>query len=235
MPMLAEIAAVPLWWQQAIAELRLDLLLKLSMAVVLGGAVGLEREIAGKPAGLRTNILICLGAALITDVSIGIAEGPNGTRIGDPARLAAQIVSGIGFIGAGTIMQARGTVTGLTSAATIWVVAAIGIAIGAGHYLEAAGAGVLVTLVLAGLGNLEHKLRRARRVLSCTLRARPGFPEQELEAILDSSGIKIIGKQVFDHADDRVFELKLAGPARQFEVVSEKLLSREEIMSVHLG
>jgi putative Mg2+ transporter-C (MgtC) family protein len=235
MPMPVEIAAVPLWWQQLFAELRLDLLLKLSMAVVLGGAIGLEREVANKPAGLRTNILICIGAALITDVSVGIATAPNGTRVGDPARLAAQIVSGIGFIGAGTIMQARGTVTGLTSAATIWVVAAIGIAIGAGRYIEAAGAGVLVTLVLAGLGNLEHKLRRARRVLSCTLRAKPGFAEHEVEAIFEASGIKIIGKQIFDHAEDRVFELKLAGPARQFEVVTEKLLVHEDIIGVHLG
>jgi putative Mg2+ transporter-C (MgtC) family protein len=235
MPMLAEILAVPSWWQQLFAELRLDLLLKLSMAVVLGGAIGLEREIANKPAGLRTNILICIGAALITDVSVGIAVGPNGTRVGDPARLAAQIVSGIGFIGAGTIMQARGTVTGLTSAATIWVVAAIGIAIGAGRYLEAAGAGVLVTLVLAGLGSLEHKLRRARRVLSCTLRAKPGYSEREIEALFEASGITIINRQIFDHAEDRVFELKLAGPARQFEIVTEKLLVHEDILGVHLG
>src|SRR5687768_2403466 len=209
MPALVDVLAVPLWWQQLFAELRLDLLLKLSMAVVLGGAIGLEREIANKPAGLRTNILICIGAALITDVSVGITIGPNGTRIGDPARLAAQIVSGIGFIGAGTIMQARGTVTGLTSAATIWVVAAIGIAIGAGRYLEAAGAGVLVTLVLAGLGSLEHRLRRARRVLSGTIRAKPGFAFEELDALLSASGIKTIGSRMFDHAEDRVFELKL--------------------------
>src|SRR5438309_6110587 len=146
--------------------LRLDLLLKLVIAVVLGGAIGLEREIAGKPAGLRTNILICVGAALITDVSIRITTIPE--RLGDPSRLAAGIVSGIGFIGAGTIMQARGTVTGLTSAATIWVVAAIGITVGAGYYYEAVGAGALVTIVLTALGSLEHKLRRARRVLSCT-------------------------------------------------------------------
>jgi putative Mg2+ transporter-C (MgtC) family protein len=202
--------------------------------VLLGGAVGLEREIAGKPAGLRTNILICLGAALLTDVSMGIVKGPDGARLGDPARLAAQIVSGIGFIGAGTIMQARGTVTGLTSAATIWVVAAIGIAIGAGKYLEAAGAGVLVTVVLAGLGTLEHKLRRARRVLSATIRAKPGYAQADLEAILAPSGIRIIGQRIYDHAEDRVFELKLSGPARQFEVVTEKLLTHEDIYGVHL-
>ena len=221
-------------WAQLTADLRLDLLLKLVMAVVLGGAVGLEREIAGKPAGLRTNILICVGAALITDISVQIVQGPGGARLGDPARLAAQIVSGIGFIGAGTIMQARGTVTGLTSAATIWVVAAIGIAIGAGRYIEAAGAGVLVTLVLAGLGTLEHKLRRARRVLSATIRARPGFPPEELESLLAASGIRIIARRMFDHGEDRVFELKLAGPARQFEVVTDKLLTHEEIFSAHV-
>ena len=145
--------------------LRLDLLAKLALAVILGGAIGLEREIKAKPAGLRTNILICVGAALLTDVSvrIGMIDGPP--RVGDPARLAAQIVSGIGFIGSGTIMQGGGMVTGLTSAATIWVVAALGIAIGAGFYVEAMGAGILVTLVLAWLGRLEHRLRRIRRVV----------------------------------------------------------------------
>jgi putative Mg2+ transporter-C (MgtC) family protein len=216
------------------ATLRLDLLAKLVLAVVLGGAIGLEREIAGKPAGLRTNILICVGAALLTDVSIHI-PGMMGAHTADPARLAAQIVSGIGFIGAGTIMQARGTVTGLTSAATIWVVAAIGITVGAGLYLESLGAGALVTLVLAGLGTLEHKLRRARRVLSATVRARPEFPADDLESLLGASGIRIIQQRIYDHAEDRVFELKLAGPARQFDVVTEKLLGNEEIYGVQIG
>lgn len=202
---------------------------------MLGGAIGLEREIAGKPAGLRTNILICMGAALLTDVSIGIATTSEGTRVGDPGRLAAQIVTGIGFLGAGTIMQARGTITGLTTAATIWVVAAIGITVGAGHYLEAAGAGVLVTIVLAGLGNLEHRLRRARRVLSCTIRAKPNFSPDEMESMMGASGISIIGQRIFDHAEDRVFELKLSGPARQFDIVTEKLLTHPNIFGVHIG
>src|SRR5438034_9037887 len=103
---------------ELIGALRLDLLLKLVVAVVLGGAIGLEREIAGKPAGLRTNILICVGAALLTDVSVHLTGPlPGEPRQFDPSRIASMIVSGIGFIGAGTIMQARGTVTGLTSAA----------------------------------------------------------------------------------------------------------------------
>src|SRR5947199_10091332 len=149
--------------------LRLDLLLKLGLAVFLGGAIGLEREIKNKPAGLRTNILICVGAALLTDVSVRIGIMEAGPRVGDPARLAAQIVSGIGFIGAGTIMQGGGMVTGLTSVATIWVVAAIGIAIGAGDYIAAAGTGILVTVVLAGLGRMEVRLRRVRRIVHVTI------------------------------------------------------------------
>src|SRR5437867_8630103 len=105
---------------------RLDLMLQLGLATLLGGAIGLERELGGKPAGLRTNILICIGSMLYTKLSITMATGTA-----DPTRVAAQIVTGVGFIGAGTILHARGAVVGLTSAATIWVVAAIGVALGA--------------------------------------------------------------------------------------------------------
>lgn len=232
--------AAPADWpslRELIETMRLDLLFKLLLAVILGGAIGLEREIAGKPAGLRTNILICVGAALLTDVSVQITMGlyPQGPRAGDPARIAAQIVTGIGFIGAGTIMQTKGSVTGLTSAATIWVVAAIGMAVGAGQYVEAIGAGVLVTVVLAGLGSLEHRLRRAQRVLSCTIRARPAYPIEEIEEALGASGIRIVARRVYDHGEDRVFELKLSGPARQFDVAAEKLLAHEGIFGVHFG
>lgn len=202
--------------------------------MILGGVIGLEREISGKPAGLRTNILICVGAALLTDVSLVLVRGAGGTFTTDPTRVAGQIITGIGFIGAGTIMQASGTITGLTSAATIWVVCAIGITVGAGLYLEATGAGLLVTLVLAGLGTLEHRLRRARRVLSCTIRTRTGFPQEELESLLGTSGIRIVSQRVYDHAEDRVFELKLSGPARQYDVATQKLLTHEAVLGVHV-
>jgi putative Mg2+ transporter-C (MgtC) family protein len=220
--------------QQVVEVFRLELLGKLAMAVVLGGAIGLERELKGKPAGLRTNILICMGAALITDVSIRLV-GAEGARAGDPARLAAQIVSGVGFLGAGTIMQGSGIVTGLTSAATIWVVAAIGITIGAGEYVEAAGAGILVTLVLAWLGRLEHALRRARRVVNYTIRAKPGTSLDSIRATLQEEGIRVVAHKMFDHTRDRTFELRLAGPSVQFEVVPERLMERGDILAVHAG
>jgi putative Mg2+ transporter-C (MgtC) family protein len=220
-------------WSDAIPILRLNLLAKLGLAVLLGGAIGMEREIKRKPAGLRTNILICLGATLITDVSMSIAMSPDGTRFGDPARLAAQIVSGVGFLGAGTIMQGGATVTGLTSAATIWVVAAIGIAIGAGLFMEAAGAGMLVTVVLAGLGRAEHRIRRLRRVVTITVRTVPGTPFDVIRDALAADGIRVMSYEVFDHSRDRTFELRSSGPAVQFDVLHDSLTAREDVLSVH--
>jgi putative Mg2+ transporter-C (MgtC) family protein len=137
----------------AIEAFRLDLGVKLMIAILAGGGIGLERELRGKPAGLRTNILICVGSALLMDLSIGIV-GDSG---GDPGRIAAQVVTGIGFLGAGTILHTRGTITGLTSAATIWVVAAIGLTAGAGFHFEALAATVTVMMVLRGLGWVEGR------------------------------------------------------------------------------
>ena len=216
-----------------IAAFRLDLALKLVLAVLAGGAVGLERQISGKPAGLRTNILICLGSALLMDLSMNLGMAFGGARIGDPARLAAQVVTGIGFIGAGTIMQSRGAITGLTSAATIGGVAAIGLAIGAGFYVEALGTAALVMLVLAGLGQLEHKLLRARRTLSATVRTKPGMTLEWLKTQLFGDGLTIKEVKFFDHDDDRVFEMMLSGPARQFEISRATLLDLPEVLNVN--
>ncbi|MFN2567060.1 MAG: MgtC/SapB family protein [Gemmatimonadaceae bacterium] len=205
------------------------------MAVLLGGAIGLQREIAGKPAGLRTNILICMGAAMLMDLSTRLAIGPGGERVGDPARLAAQVITGVGFLGAGTILHARGTVIGLTSAATIWMVTALGLTVGAGQYVEAVGAGVLVVIVLSGLGRLEYHIRRVRRTVGATVRARPGFPLDELARILHAHGIHVERSKVYDHPEDRTFEVRLSGPARQYEVATGALLERPEILSVHVS
>ena len=136
-----------------IEAFRLDLAAKLLIAVLIGGGVGLERELKGKPAGLRTNILICVGSALLMDLSMSLTA----THGGDPGRIAAQVVTGIGFLGAGTILHTRGQITGLTSAATIWVVAALGLTIGAGYFVEAAGSSLTVILVLVGLGWFERR------------------------------------------------------------------------------
>jgi putative Mg2+ transporter-C (MgtC) family protein len=215
----------------ALEAFEIHLFGKLVLSVILGGAIGLERELKGKPAGLRTNILICLGATLLTDVSLSIGgTGPD--HVGDPARLAAQIVSGVGFLGAGTIMQSSGMVTGLTSAATIWVVAAIGIAVGSGNYVAATGAGALVTVTLAWLGRVEHRIKRFRRVMHLTIRAKPGTPIEAIVATLADEGIRVTETRIYDHARDRTFELMLSGPAVQFEIMPQRLLERGDVISV---
>src|SRR5437762_383360 len=104
--------------------------LKLLLAAILGGIIGIERQIRDKPAGLRTNILICVGSTLFMSISTNVAQILGG----DPTRIAAQIISGIGFLGAGAVLHSHGFVLGLTTAATIWVVAGIGMALGSGMY-----------------------------------------------------------------------------------------------------
>jgi putative Mg2+ transporter-C (MgtC) family protein len=220
---------------EMIAAFRLDLATKLVLAVVMGGAIGLERQLAGKASGLRTNILICLGSALIMDLSMNLGMSFGDVRVGDPGRIAAQVVTGIGFIGAGTIMQSRGGITGLTSAATIWMVAAIGLTVGAGFYVEALGATTLVMIVLAGLGRIEYKLLRISRTHPVTIRAKAGVELEWLRSALFADGLRIKKHEIFDHTDDRVFELVLCGPARQFEIAKGELMDRPEILNVLFG
>jgi putative Mg2+ transporter-C (MgtC) family protein len=130
-------------------------LLRLVLAAILGGTIGLEREIKHRPAGLRTNLFICLGAAMFTLLSDALAV----EHIGDHTRIAAQIIPGIGFIGAGSILHSRGNlVTGITTAATLFVVASVGMAVGGGLYLTAIFATALILFCLFLLGNAEQRL-----------------------------------------------------------------------------
>ena len=131
---------------------------KMAFALICGGLVGLERELKNKSAGIKTNMLICLGSALYTALSVVISKSiAEDGFFGDPARIAAQIVTGIGFLGGGAIIQSRGNITGLTTAATIWVVAAIGICIGLGQL----AVGVVISLSVVGtllaITSLEHR------------------------------------------------------------------------------
>jgi putative Mg2+ transporter-C (MgtC) family protein len=130
-------------------------ILRLVLAAIMGGLIGLEREIKHRPAGLRTNLFICMGAAMFTLLSDDLAV----EHLGDHTRIAAQIIPGIGFIGAGTIIHARGElVTGLTSAATLFVVASVGMAVGGGLYLTSVFETMLILLCLFLLGKAEERL-----------------------------------------------------------------------------
>ncbi|MHC4160388.1 MAG: MgtC/SapB family protein [Planctomycetota bacterium] len=136
-----------------------DDVLCIVLAVVFGGAIGLEREIRGKAAGLRTNVLICLGAAVFTVISRQMGAGQEGSM----TRIAAGVVTGVGFLGAGAIIRERSGVHGLTTAATIWLVASIGMACGAGFYTLAVISTVVAVVVLIGLAELEKPLGRIRK------------------------------------------------------------------------
>jgi Uncharacterized membrane protein len=134
-----------------------EALLRLALAAGLGGAIGLEREFRHKPAGLRTNMLIALGSALFSILSVELGAGA-----GSPDRIAAQVVTGIGFLGAGAILRSGENVHGLTTAATIWVNAAIGMAAGLGSYTVAIVAAAITLSVLALMPVMEKMVDNRR-------------------------------------------------------------------------
>src|SRR2546421_1115459 len=144
-------------WEPSIA-------LKLLLAALLGGVIGLEREMRDKPAGLRTNIMICVGSTLFMSLSTQVAKVLGG----DPTRIGAQIISGIGFLGAGAVLHSHGFVLGLTTAATIWVVAGVGMALGSGMYLVAAFATAMSLVTLYFLAFVEDKIQ-GRKLYSYAL------------------------------------------------------------------
>jgi putative Mg2+ transporter-C (MgtC) family protein len=218
----------PAW----ITTLRLSLLGRLVLATVLGGLVGLERELAGKPAGLRTNILICIGATLLMDVSLRVA-GAATVGPADPGRIAAQVVSGIGFLGAGTILVERGSVVGLTTAATIWVVAAIGLAVGSHNYVAATGTTLLVVLTLFILGRIEGFLfeRRTESRMDLVLEPREAIIE-EVVGLLKKHGIKVRHEKVVKQQERYQVSFELKGSSKKRMAAFNEVVAAEGVRKV---
>lgn len=167
--------------------------LKISLTALLAGAVGAEREWTGKWAGLRTHMLIAVGATLLAHISSRPAAG--GTGSWDGGRIAAQIVTGVGFLGGGTILQSRGSVHGLTTAAGLWVAAAIGIAVGFSDYVAASVTTGALLLILVALRPIEHRLLHGRlRVLVVQLEP-DQKPSQVMQVVeecaLETEGIEV--------------------------------------------
>lgn len=148
-----------------------ELLAKIGLAALLAGAVGIEREWTGKWAGLRTHMLIAVGSTLLAHVSV---------HLGDGARITAQIVTGVGFLGAGTIIQSRGAVRGLTTAAGLWVAAAVGIAIGSRFYGDAIVVTVALLVILVALRPVERRLHHDQHAIVVQL-----DPSQKLGDLID--------------------------------------------------
>jgi putative Mg2+ transporter-C (MgtC) family protein len=199
---------------------------RLLVACLLGGAVGLEREISHKAAGLRTNLLICMGAAFFTLLSAVLAGDANP----DKGRVASNIVQGVGFLGAGLILHNRSRVSGLTSAASIFVVASIGMACGAGLYAAAAAATVIVIVALELVGLLERHANL--KAYPQVYEARGRDPSLMLEAILNA--MDKAGERLTSVEQDVIGELQRASFAltatkRQHERLRGKLLGEPNI------
>ena len=153
-----------------------ELVARLLLAAALGSFIGVDREKLVWAAGLRTHMLVCVGSCLLMIVSaFGFADvlGTNHVIL-DPSRIAAQVVSGIGFLGAGSILLRGEVVRGLTTAASLWTVAAIGLAVGGGLYIEAIAATVIILGILAGIKPLEERYQRRRQVFEIRLRVHHG-------------------------------------------------------------
>jgi putative Mg2+ transporter-C (MgtC) family protein len=175
---------------------QIDLSIRLVVAALLGALIGVEREIHGHPAGMRTHLLVALGSAIFTVLSIYAFVGTTGTSPLDPSRVAAQIVSGIGFLGAGAIIKDGASIRGLTTAASLWATAAIGLAAGAGEYIIGLTGTVIVAFSLWPLNRIAERLHSADR-----MSIRLQMTVQRLEALgeisvaLASHRLEILGVQ----------------------------------------
>jgi len=231
---LASSAIPTLNWDEA--------LLRLSLAAVLGGMIGFERELREREAGLRTHLLVSLGSALFTIVSAYgfrdfLTSGAVVVRT-DPTRIAAQIVTGIGFLGAGAIIRQGFSVRGLTTAATLWVVAAVGLACGAGYYSAAALSTALVLLALYPLRIIAYRIlirfrpEDGRLLVELPLGQSPGMVIDELERL----GARIASLEVTQEGDRRRLEVDVALP-RDLHVpnIVSRIAEVENVAGVRWG
>jgi putative Mg2+ transporter-C (MgtC) family protein len=189
-----------------------SILLRLGLGVVLAFAIGLEREIHGRPAGIRTHMLVALGAMMFSEV--GRSFG------GDPARVAAQVVTGVGFLGAGTIMRMGGEVKGLTTAASVWATAAIGMAVSSGGVfaIVAVAATVLVLLTLALVDDLQRRIVREPKQDILRLRT---TSKACLPAIIDylhEAGVNVRSSEI--HSDEGEYEMVFEVEPRKAQALS---------------
>jgi putative Mg2+ transporter-C (MgtC) family protein len=218
-----------------------EVLLRLALAAVLGAAIGVERELREREAGLRTHLLVSVGSALFTIVSAyGFREFlVNGGSVvrADPTRIAAQIVTGIGFLGAGAIIRQGLSVRGLTTAATLWVVAAIGMAAGAGYYSAAAISTVLVILSLWPLRLAAHRIfvrfRPERERLLVDLE--PGRPPGIVLDAVEGAGAHVESLALADEEDRRTVALDVDFPPKTRDAVLAAVGDLEGVKAVRWG
>ena len=218
-----------------------DLVVRILVAAVLGGAIGLERELTGQSAGLRTHISIALGAVLFSVASAYsftefIQPREDSNYQVDVTRIASNIVTGVGFLGGGAIIKHGGSVTGLTTAASIWVTAAVGLAVGLGSYLAAAMTTFILVFVLVALrGPRQFLQRRAASKQTVVIELRPDAdPGEIVNALFELPGISIKSVSVLDGDSERRM-VRAEAKGAQLHVRMAQLAERPDVADVDVG
>ncbi len=210
----------------------LDTVLRLFLASALGGLIGYERESVQRPAGFRTHILVCVGSALVMITSLFIFNRYSVFTSLDPARLGAQVISGIGFLGAGTIIREGLSVRGLTTAASLWAVACIGIAAGVGFYMGAVLAAIIIYTTLLLLKKAEKNIAQRKRGKNETLYVRLSKKDglmASVHGVFEKHGIALKSVEYLKENDgsERTLKITLA-----FRSTEERALAMDELFSI---
>lgn len=203
--------AIDIWQELTAVQITTtQAVFKLFVSLILGSIVGYERKRKGQPAGLRTFALICMGATLAMLVSIYICQQYVGLKNGDPGRIAAQVITGVGFLGAGAIIQMKGSVRGLTTAAGIWMVSTIGLAVGVGLYMLSAVATLLILFILVMLESIEHRHITGHESRIIRLKVRTIITDIEpYRQVLQAHHVRLVNEYVDYDYVERITRLNL--------------------------
>ncbi len=207
----------------------IEMITKIFLALVLGGALGMERQYHDKPAGFATNCLICLGAMLFTILSLVM-----GAAGGDPGRIAAQIVTGVGFIGAGSILRDGNKISGLTTAANVWIVAAIGMAVGYGEYIWASACAAAILVVQLILRRTLLWVEKIRHYDTLHVVCAPQWSVVDsITKQIEKQHIQILKREVTKQ--DNLFHVSIVATftAHEFQAVTKDLLELPDVKSLY--
>jgi putative Mg2+ transporter-C (MgtC) family protein len=210
----------------------IDMLLRLLLAAVLGAAIGWQRERHAQPAGLRTHTILVVGSALAMMLSINLAlQFPP--LVNDPARLAAQVISGIGFLGAGAILREGFTVKGLTTATSMWTMAIVGLAVGDGYFITSVAVTVLLLVVLSILYWFERRYIHAAVTVFITLKAedRVGLID-EVKRVLTQKSRRIDAMSVRRNLEDRIISIEVTMESHESDTSSRLMDELSDIQGV---
>lgn len=220
-----------------------EFLLRLGLAALLGGLVGLEREVHGRPAGIRTYLILALGSALLMVLSEYLLlsynlKFPGLAAQGDPGRIAGQAITGVGFLGAGVIIRYQDSIRGLTTAACVWLVCSVGLAVGAGFYLVGLATTLLTLAALIGLKTVERRMRKDWfEALEVEAEDQPGLI-QKIQELLAGHGLEVVTYGLSRDARKKemkaTFQLKVRAVQPQREILQE-LLELTGVRTVQLS